>query len=49
MCIIRKDFRYKLIKKLYNTGYNCKYDLDFGIKELVKVVDLIDEPVNANY
>jgi|TARA_R110000744_G_scaffold99591_4_gene192121 nucleoside-diphosphate-sugar epimerase len=36
-------------KKLYNTGYRCVYDLDYGIKELVKVVDLIDEPVNANY
>jgi len=36
-------------KKLYDTGYGCLYDLDDGIKELVKVVGLIDEPVNANY
>jgi len=35
--------------KLYNTGFNCNYDLDFGIKELIKVVSMIDEPINANY
>lgn len=36
-------------QKLYNTGYNCEYDLDYGIKELIKVVSMIDEPINANY
>lgn len=36
-------------QKLYNTGYECKYDLDYGIKELIKVVDIIDEPIYANY
>ena len=36
-------------QKLYNTGFKCKYDLDFGIKELMKVVEMIDEPINANY
>ena len=36
-------------QKLYNTGFKCKYDLDFGIKELIKVVNMIDEPINANY
>ena len=36
-------------QKLYNTGFNCTYDLDFGIKELIKVVQMIDEPINANY
>ena len=36
-------------EKLYNTGFNCTYDLDFGIKELIKVVNMIDEPINANY
>lgn len=36
-------------QKLYNTGYECKYDLDYGIKELIKVVSMIDEPINANY
>lgn len=35
--------------KIYDTGYGCYYNLDMGIKELVKVVGLIDEPVNANY
>jgi nucleoside-diphosphate-sugar epimerase len=36
-------------QKLYNTGYKCEYDLDYGIKELVTVVSMIDEPINANY
>lgn len=36
-------------QKLYNTGFKCKYNLDFGIKELIKVVEMIDEPINANY
>lgn len=36
-------------QKLYNTGFKCKYDLDYGIKELIKTVNMIDEPVNANY
>jgi nucleoside-diphosphate-sugar epimerase len=35
--------------KIYDTGYGCFYDLDRGIKELIKVVSLIDEPINANY
>ena len=36
-------------QKLYNTGYKCKYNLDYGIKELITVVSMIDEPINANY
>lgn len=36
-------------QKLYNTGFECKYDLDYGIKEIRKVINLIDEPWNANY
>jgi nucleoside-diphosphate-sugar epimerase len=36
-------------QKLYNTGFNCSHNLDFGIKELVKVIEMIDEPINANY
>ena len=36
-------------QKLYNTGYSCLHNLDYGIKELIKVVSLIDEPINANY
>lgn len=35
--------------KLYNTGFECKYDLDYGIKELIKMYQMIDVPVNANY
>ena len=36
-------------EKLYKTGFSCKHDLDSGIRELQKVVSMIDEPVNANY
>jgi nucleoside-diphosphate-sugar epimerase len=36
-------------QKLYNTGFECTHDLDYGIKELIKVVSMIDEPINANY
>ena len=36
-------------KKLYDTGFKCYFDLDYGIKELMKAVSLIDQPVNANY
>lgn len=36
-------------QKLYNTNFKCKYDLDYGIKELIKTVNMIDEPINANY
>jgi len=36
-------------KKLYDTGFDCYFDLDYGIKELIKAVELIDTPINANY
>ena len=36
-------------KKLYNTGYECMYDLDYGIKELISCIGMVDEPINANY
>ena len=36
-------------QKLYDTNFNCTHDLDFGIKELVKAIEMIDEPINANY
>ena len=36
-------------KKLYNTGFKCLHNLDYGIKELTKAVRMIDEPINANY
>lgn len=36
-------------KKLYDLGFSCKYDLEFGIKELVKTFRVIDSPVFGNY
>lgn len=36
-------------QKLYNTGFACKYNLDDGIRQMIKVYNLIDEPWNANY
>lgn len=36
-------------QKLYDTGFECKYNLEYGIKEVQKVIELIDEPWNANY
>ena len=36
-------------QKLYDSGYKCSYDLDYGIKELIIVVSMIDEAINANY
>lgn len=36
-------------QKFYKKGYKCKYNLDFGIKELIKMYKLIDIPINANY
>ena len=35
--------------KFYNKGYNCKYDLDDGIRQLVSAYSLIDSPWFANY
>ena len=34
-------------QKLYNTGFKCYYNLEYGIKELKKAIPLIDFPVNA--
>ena len=36
-------------KKLYDAGFECKYDLDFGIKQLIKMYKLIERPWYANY
>ena len=36
-------------QKIYDTGFKCKYDLDMGIKQLIKMYSLIDQPRHANY
>jgi|TARA_R110000787_G_scaffold42216_1_gene103774 nucleoside-diphosphate-sugar epimerase len=36
-------------QKIYNTGYNCEYDLDIGIKQLIEMYSIIDHPWHANY
>jgi len=36
-------------KKFYETGFECKYDLDIGIKQLLQMYSLIDVPWYANY
>ena len=36
-------------QKIYNKGFSCDYDLDDGIKQMIKVYNLIDEPWYANY
>ena len=30
-------------QKLYNLGFNCKYDLEYGIKEMDRFYDLMDQ------
>ena len=44
----KRDYRVSS-EKLYKTGFKCKYDLEYGINELVKVLELIDTPVHSNY
>ena len=36
-------------EKIYNLGFECKYDLDDGIKQLLTMYKLIDRPWYANY
>jgi nucleoside-diphosphate-sugar epimerase len=36
-------------QKIYDLGFKCKYDLDFGIKQLIKMYKLINRPWYANY
>lgn len=46
-----KDKRNYIVssQKLYNTGFSCKYDLDYGIQELIKMYNMLDMTVFANY
>ena len=36
-------------EKIYNKGFNCKYDLDVGIQQLMKAYSIIESPWYANY
>jgi nucleoside-diphosphate-sugar epimerase len=36
-------------QKIYNLGFECIYDLDVGIQQLIKMYKLIDEPWYGNY
>jgi len=55
--IIRAEFTQDLDKrdyvvssqKFYNKGFECKYDLDDGIRQLIKAYSIIESPWYANY
>jgi nucleoside-diphosphate-sugar epimerase len=36
-------------QKIYDLGFECKYDLDHGIAQMIKVYKLINRPWYANY
>ena len=36
-------------QKIYDLGFECKYDLDHGIGQMIKVYKLINRPWYANY
>lgn len=36
-------------QKFYDKGFECKYDLDIGIQQLVKAYNIIESPWYANY
>ena len=36
-------------QKMYDTGFECKYNLDTGINQLIEMYELIDDPWYANY
>ena len=36
-------------EKLYSKGFECRYDLDDGIRQLIKAYSIIDAPWYANY
>jgi nucleoside-diphosphate-sugar epimerase len=36
-------------KKIYNKGFECKYNLDDGITQLIKAYEIIESPWFANY
>ena len=35
--------------KIYEKGYECKFDLDDGIKQLITAYSIIESPWYANY
>ena len=41
--------KYEKAKPIYDKGFSCDYNLDDGIKQMIKVYNLIDEPWYANY
>ena len=36
-------------EKIYKKGFECKYDLDVGIKQLLSAYSIIEQPWYANY
>ena len=36
-------------EKLYETGFGCAYNLDIGIKQLIQMYSMLDNPWYANY
>lgn len=36
-------------KKIYNLGFSCRFNLEYGIKELIKTFKVIDKPIFGNY
>ena len=36
-------------EKIYSKGFECKYDLNDGIKQLLSAYSIIEEPWYANY
>ena len=55
--IIKAEFTQDLDKrdyidssqKFYDKGFECKYDLDVGIKQLITAYNIIQSPWYANY
>ena len=55
--IIRAEFTQDLDKrdyivssqKFYDKGFECKYDLDIGIQQLITAYRIIESPWYANY
>jgi nucleoside-diphosphate-sugar epimerase len=36
-------------QKIYNLGFECKYNLDDGIRQLIKMYKILDQPWHGNY